>query len=150
MLLDYVFGGFIYLFFKISVQFLRFVLGTLLERRKPHLSVCGSPLPSSASLGRKKRTRLLSPAASPLRRPNPRQEPRRWEGEQRAAMDDYAREMMELKTLVTRTLEKKGVLAKIRVGLSPSHFSSFPGPDFPFHPFHMDRGQYRAVAAPWI
>jgi hypothetical protein len=30
-------------------------------------------------------------------------------------MDDYAREMMELKTLVTRTLEKKGVLAKIRV-----------------------------------
>jgi hypothetical protein len=37
-------------------------------------------------------------------------------------MDDYAREMMELKTLVTRTLEKKGVLAKIRV-------SNFP---FPF------------------
>ncbi|URE43244.1 Tonneau 1b [Musa troglodytarum] len=29
-------------------------------------------------------------------------------------MDDYAREMMDLKTLVTRTLEKKGVLAKIR------------------------------------
>jgi hypothetical protein len=40
-------------------------------------------------------------------------------GEFRTAMDDYAREMMELKTLVTRTLEKKGVLAKIRV--SPSH-----------------------------
>jgi hypothetical protein len=71
-------------------------------------------------------------------------------GEQSAAMDDYAREMMELKTLVTRTLEKKGVLAKIRVSLSPSHFSSFPGPDFLFHPFHRDRGQYRAVAAPWI
>jgi FGFR1 oncogene partner len=34
-------------------------------------------------------------------------------------MDDYAREMMELKTLVTRTLEKKGVLAKIRVRTSP-------------------------------
>lgn len=32
-------------------------------------------------------------------------------------MDDYAREMMDLKTLVTRTLEKKGVLAKIRVNL---------------------------------
>jgi hypothetical protein len=40
-------------------------------------------------------------------------------------MDDYAREMMELKTLVTRTLEKKGVLAKIRV----SAFSLF------LHPF---------------
>jgi len=36
-----------------------------------------------------------------------------------AVMDDYAREMMELKTLVTRTLEKKGVLAKIRVRTSP-------------------------------
>ncbi|KAF3498812.1 hypothetical protein DY000_02056224, partial [Brassica cretica] len=32
-------------------------------------------------------------------------------------MDDYTREMMDLKTLVTRTLEKKGVLAKIRVTL---------------------------------
>ena len=32
-------------------------------------------------------------------------------------MDDYTREMMDLKTLVTRTLEKKGVLAKIRVRL---------------------------------
>lgn len=32
-----------------------------------------------------------------------------------AAMDDYTREMMDLKTLVTRTLEKKGVLARIRV-----------------------------------
>lgn len=30
-------------------------------------------------------------------------------------MDDYTRQMMDLKTLVTRTLEKKGVLAKIRV-----------------------------------
>ncbi|KAJ0704999.1 putative transcription factor interactor and regulator LisH family [Helianthus annuus] len=30
-------------------------------------------------------------------------------------MDDYTREMMDLKTLVTRTLEKKGVLAKIRI-----------------------------------
>lgn len=33
-------------------------------------------------------------------------------------MDDYTREMMDLKTLVTRTLEKKGVLAKIRVKIS--------------------------------
>jgi hypothetical protein len=45
--------------------------------------------------------------------------------EERRAMDDYAREMMELKTLVTRTLEKKGVLAKIRVSNCPSpHFRS--------------------------
>lgn len=36
-------------------------------------------------------------------------------------MDDYTREMMDLKTLVTRTLEKKGVLAKIRVILSLFH-----------------------------
>ncbi|RWV99591.1 hypothetical protein BHE74_00025071 [Ensete ventricosum] len=41
-------------------------------------------------------------------------------------MDDYAREMMDLKTLVTRTLEKKGVLAKIRVKCyPPSPFSIF-------------------------
>lgn len=33
-------------------------------------------------------------------------------------MDDYTREMMDLKTLVTRTLEKKGVLAKIRVSIA--------------------------------
>jgi hypothetical protein len=32
-------------------------------------------------------------------------------------MDDYMREMGELKTLVTKTLEKKGVLARIRVAL---------------------------------
>lgn len=36
-------------------------------------------------------------------------------------MDDYTREMMDLKTLVTRTLEKKGVLAKIRVIFSLFH-----------------------------
>ena len=36
-------------------------------------------------------------------------------------MDDYTREMMDLKTLVTRTLEKKGVLAKIRVILLNVH-----------------------------
>jgi hypothetical protein len=41
-------------------------------------------------------------------------------------MDDYAREMMELKTLVTRTLEKKGVLAKIRVRTSPFFISPIP------------------------
>jgi len=41
-------------------------------------------------------------------------------------MDDYTREMMDLKTLVTRTLEKKGVLAKIRVNslyFSTIHYS---------------------------
>ena len=43
------------------------------------------------------------------------------EGEGEGEMDDYAREMMDLKTLVTRTLEKKGILAKIRVIPSPSH-----------------------------
>lgn len=41
-------------------------------------------------------------------------------------MDDYTREMMDLKTLVTRTLEKKGVLAKIRVPLSLSLSLHFP------------------------
>jgi hypothetical protein len=39
---------------------------------------------------------------------------RNWKSEE---MDDYTREMMDLKTLVTRTLEKKGVLARIRVRL---------------------------------
>lgn len=45
----------------------------------------------------------------------------------RPDMDDYTREMMDLKTLVTRTLEKKGVLAKIRVKnpTLPFHFFSF-------------------------
>jgi hypothetical protein len=38
-------------------------------------------------------------------------------------MDDYTWEMMKRKMLVTHTLEKKGVLAKIRINLSPSHFS---------------------------
>lgn len=36
-------------------------------------------------------------------------------GGKSSKMDEYTREMMDLKTLVTRTLEKKGVLAKIRV-----------------------------------
>uniref|UniRef100_A0A0A9E784 Uncharacterized protein n=1 Tax=Arundo donax TaxID=35708 RepID=A0A0A9E784_ARUDO len=43
-------------------------------------------------------------------------------------MDDYAREMMELKTLVTRTLEKKGVLAKIRVRPVLPHFPTLLDP----------------------
>jgi hypothetical protein len=34
-------------------------------------------------------------------------------------MDDYMREMGDLKTLVTKTLEKKGVLARIRVSFLP-------------------------------
>lgn len=51
-------------------------------------------------------------------------------------MDDYTREMMDLKTLVTRTLEKKGVLAKIRVSITAlslccSFFFFFPHFDGP-------------------
>ncbi|KQJ92691.1 hypothetical protein BRADI_4g45300v3 [Brachypodium distachyon] len=44
-------------------------------------------------------------------------------------MDDYAREMMELKTLVTHTLEKKGVLAKIRAELRASVFEAIEEED---------------------
>ncbi|WOL04374.1 hypothetical protein Cni_G13095 [Canna indica] len=46
-----------------------------------------------------------------------------------AKMDDYAREMMDLKTLVTRTLEKKGVLAKIRTELRASVFEAIEEED---------------------
>ncbi|KAG8390656.1 hypothetical protein BUALT_Bualt01G0106300 [Buddleja alternifolia] len=44
-------------------------------------------------------------------------------------MDDYSREMMDLKTLVTRTLEKKGVLAKIRAELRASVFEAIEEED---------------------
>ncbi|GLT70074.1 hypothetical protein SLA2020_421750 [Shorea laevis] len=44
-------------------------------------------------------------------------------------MDDYTREMMDLKTLVTRTLEKKGVLAKIRAELRSSVFEAIEEED---------------------
>lgn len=44
-------------------------------------------------------------------------------------MDDYTREMMDLKTLVTRTLEKKGVLAKIRAELRASVFQAIEEED---------------------
>ncbi|XP_042451153.1 protein TONNEAU 1a-like [Zingiber officinale] len=44
-------------------------------------------------------------------------------------MDDYSREMMELKTLVTRTLEKKGVLARIRAELRASVFEAIEEED---------------------
>ncbi|CAK9155108.1 unnamed protein product [Ilex paraguariensis] len=44
-------------------------------------------------------------------------------------MDDYAREMMDLKTLVTRTLEKNGVLAKIRAELRASVFEAIEEED---------------------
>ncbi|OAY71280.1 Protein TONNEAU 1b [Ananas comosus] len=44
-------------------------------------------------------------------------------------MDDYAREMMDLKTLITRTLEKKGVLAKIRAELRASVFEAIEEED---------------------
>ncbi|GAA0152124.1 hypothetical protein LIER_10683 [Lithospermum erythrorhizon] len=44
-------------------------------------------------------------------------------------MDDYTREMMDLKTLVTRTLEKKGVLAKIRAELRANIFEAIEEED---------------------
>ncbi|KAK8950338.1 Protein TONNEAU 1b [Platanthera guangdongensis] len=44
-------------------------------------------------------------------------------------MDEYAKEMMDLKTLVTRTLEKKGVLAKIRAELRASVFEAIEEED---------------------
>ncbi|KMZ69779.1 Protein TONNEAU 1a [Zostera marina] len=44
-------------------------------------------------------------------------------------MDDYTREMMDLKTLVTRTLEKKGVLARIRAELRSSVFEAIEDED---------------------
>ncbi|KAK9158100.1 hypothetical protein Scep_004674 [Stephania cephalantha] len=44
-------------------------------------------------------------------------------------MDDYTRELMDLKTLVTRTLEKKGVLAKIRAELRASVFEAIEEED---------------------
>ncbi|KAF7822321.1 protein TONNEAU 1b-like [Senna tora] len=44
-------------------------------------------------------------------------------------MDDYTREMMDLKTLVTRTLEKKGVLARIRAELRASVFEAIEEED---------------------
>jgi hypothetical protein len=59
-------------------------------------------------------------------------------------MDDYAREMMELKTLVTRTLEKKGVLAKIRV----SSFSLFLHPFSYFLPAFRNLGSLRTYNFP--
>ena len=36
-----------------------------------------------------------------------------------SVMDDYMREMVDLKSLVTKTLEKRGVLARIRVCFVP-------------------------------
>eukprot|EP00262_Sarcandra_glabra_P021770 TRINITY_DN9329_c1_g1_i1.p1 TRINITY_DN9329_c1_g1~~TRINITY_DN9329_c1_g1_i1.p1 ORF type:complete len:267 (+),score=61.86 TRINITY_DN9329_c1_g1_i1:75-875(+) len=44
-------------------------------------------------------------------------------------MDEYTREMMDLKTLVTRSLEKKGVLAKIRAELRASVFEAIEDED---------------------
>jgi FGFR1 oncogene partner len=51
------------------------------------------------------------------------------ERRQHTTMDDYTREMMDLKTLVTRTLEKKGVLAKIRAELRASVFEAIEEED---------------------
>lgn len=66
----------------------------------------------------------LAPAPPPLVF-RERERERQAEG----GMDDYAREMMELKTLVTRTLEKKGVLAKIRAELRASVFEAIEEED---------------------
>jgi FGFR1 oncogene partner len=44
-------------------------------------------------------------------------------------MDDYMREMGELKTLVTKTLEKKGVLARIRAELRANVFQAIEEQD---------------------
>ncbi|MCO5556449.1 hypothetical protein L7F22_009998 [Adiantum nelumboides] len=44
-------------------------------------------------------------------------------------MDEYAREMMDLKTLVTRTLEKRGVLARIRAELRANIFAAIEEED---------------------
>lgn len=46
-----------------------------------------------------------------------------------AAMDDYMREMVDLKTLVTKTLEKKGVLARIRAELRANVFQAMEEQD---------------------
>ncbi|CAK9202437.1 unnamed protein product, partial [Sphagnum jensenii] len=44
-------------------------------------------------------------------------------------MDDYMREMGDLKTLVTKTLEKKGVLARIRAELRANVFQAIEEQD---------------------
>ncbi|CAM6094703.1 unnamed protein product [Calypogeia fissa] len=44
-------------------------------------------------------------------------------------MDDYMKEMMDLKTLVTKTLEKKGVLARIRAELRANVFQAIEEQD---------------------
>lgn len=44
-------------------------------------------------------------------------------------MDDYTKEMMELKTLVTKTLEKKGVMARIRAELRANVFQAIEEQD---------------------
>lgn len=62
-------------------------------------------------------------------------------------MDDYAREMMDLKTLVTRTLEKKGVLAKIRVKSLPPLSLSHPFPAIMIDP--LDGRGLVLVVLPW-
>ncbi|KAL2629647.1 hypothetical protein R1flu_014333 [Riccia fluitans] len=44
-------------------------------------------------------------------------------------MDDYMKEMMDLKTLVTKSLEKKGVLARIRAELRANVFQAIEEQD---------------------
>jgi hypothetical protein len=64
--------------------------------------------------GKKRRRRSIQLKERERERERERSLVRNWKSEE---MDDYTREMMDLKTLVTRTLEKKGVLARIRVRL---------------------------------
>jgi len=60
-----------------------------------------------------------------------------WLSSEEREMDDYTREMMDLKRLVTRTLEKKGVLARIRAELRASVFEAIEKED---HVMEKDQG----------
>ncbi|XP_057862556.1 protein TONNEAU 1a isoform X2 [Cryptomeria japonica] len=57
-------------------------------------------------------------------------------------MDDYMREMMDLKTLVTRSLEKKGILAKLRAELRASVFEAIEDED---HALENEEGAVPAL-----
>ncbi|KAL0714451.1 hypothetical protein Bca4012_021430 [Brassica carinata] len=82
----------------------------------------------------KSRRESETESPSSLERRNPPRRSSASDNLQRASascfeMDDYTREMMDLKTLVTRTLEKKGVLAKIRAELRASVFEAIEEED---------------------
>uniref|UniRef100_A0A0E0MIL1 LisH domain-containing protein n=1 Tax=Oryza punctata TaxID=4537 RepID=A0A0E0MIL1_ORYPU len=92
------------------------------EEEEASLSL--SLLSTVASLLLRLRLRRRLPSSSSKQKEREREADRKRKG-----MDDYAREMMELKTLVTRTLEKKGVLAKIRAELRASVFEAIEEED---------------------